>query len=212
MLRHSKSAILAQNFIWIGVGLAFLYWFLESLMHITVFGGGNLLEHLLTPDVHEIWKRLLVAFLVILFSVYVQRSINVRRRTETALADREKELSRILESNPAGIMLVDADSRRVSWANSNALKLIGAPEEFIVGHVCHKHLCPAEVGNCPVLDEGHDIDLSERVLLTAAGEPLPILKSVTRVKYRGRDLSRKPFLTSRTARRWSWNCSRPMPS
>ncbi len=186
-LRHSKSAVLAQNFLWIGVGLGFLYWFLESLMHITVFGGDNFLEHLLTPDVHEIWKRLLVAFLIIFFSVYAQRSINIRRRTETALADREKELSWILENNPAGIVLVDADSRKVSWANTNALKMIGAPEEFVKDKVCHKHLCPAEVGNCPILDQGHNIDLSERVLLTAAGEQLPILKSVSRVNYGGRD-------------------------
>lgn len=187
ILRHSKSAISAQNFIWIGVGLAFLYWFLETLMHVTVFGGGDYLEELFTPDVHEIWKRILVAFLIVLFSVYVQRSINIRRRTETALAEREKELSRILENNPAGIMLVDADSRKISWANSIALKLIGAPEEFVLGQICHEHLCPAEVGNCPVLDKGHDIDLSERVLLTAAGERLPILKSVTRVNYGGRE-------------------------
>jgi PAS domain S-box-containing protein len=164
-----------------------LYWFLESLMHITVFGDGNFLEHLLTPDVHEIWKRVLVSFLIILFSVYAQRNINIRRRTETALADREKELSRILENNPAGIMLVDADSRKISWANSNALKLIGAPKEFIKDQVCHKYLCPAEVGNCPILDKGHNIDLSERVLVTSAGEQMPILKSVTRVNYGGRE-------------------------
>jgi len=153
-LRHSTSAILAQNFIWVGVGLGFLYWFLESLMHITVFGDGNFLEHLFAPDAHEIWKRLLVSFLIILFSVYAQRSINIRRHTEAVLADREKELSRILENNPAGIVLVDADSRKISWANSNALKLIGAPKEYIKYQVCHKYLCPAEVGNCPILDKG----------------------------------------------------------
>jgi PAS domain S-box-containing protein len=187
MLRHAKSAISSQNFLWIGVGLALSYWFLESLMHVTVFGGGRFLEHLWTPDVHELWKRLLVSVLIILFSVYVQKSINIRRRTEAALADREKELSRILENNPAGIMLVDAESRKVSWVNSIALKLIGAPREIVEDEVCHKHLCPADTGNCPVLDKGHEIDLSERVLLTAAGVPLPILKSVTRVNYSGRE-------------------------
>ncbi len=187
ILQRSPSAILAQNFIWIGIGLSFSYWFLESLMHITVFGDGKFVEHFITPDVHEIWKRLLVSFLIILFSVYAQRSINTRRRTEAALADRERELSRILENNPAGIMLVDAESRKVTWANSNAIKLIGAPKEVIKGRVCHIHLCPTEVGNCPILDQGHDIDLSERALVTSDGRQLPILKSVTRVSYNGRE-------------------------
>jgi PAS domain S-box-containing protein len=186
ILRYLKSTLSAQNFIWIGVGLGFSYWFLESLMHITVFGEGRFLEHLLRPDVHETWKRLLVACLIILFSVYAQRNINIRRQTETALADREQELSGILENNPAGIVLVDAESRTVSWANSNAIKLIGSTKEGIEGEVCHKHVCPAEVGGCPILDNGQEIDQSERVLLTAEGEELPILKSVSRVNYDGR--------------------------
>ena len=186
-IRPSRSAIWAQHFLWIGVGLGSSYWLLESLMHVTVFGGGDFLEHLLMPDVHEIWKRMLVSSLIIAFSVYAQKSINVKRRTEAVLADREKELSRILENNPAGIMLVDVDSRKISWANSIALRLIGAPKESIQDKVCHKHLCPADVGNCPILDKGQTIDLSERVLINAAGDPLPILKSVTRVSYGGRE-------------------------
>ena len=186
--RHSNSVFSAQNFIWLGVGLGLLYWLLESWMHTNVFGGGPFVEHVFPLDVHEIWKRLTVTVLIILFSVYAQRSINIRRRTEIDLADRERELSRILENNPAAIMLVDAHSRKVSWANSNALKLIGSPKEVIENQVCHKHLCPAEVGNCPILDGGEEIiDLSEGVLLTSTGSQLPILKSVTRVKYSGKE-------------------------
>jgi PAS domain S-box-containing protein len=186
-IHRLNSIVSTQNFIWLGIGVGLLYWFLESLMHITVFGQGHFLEHVFTPDVHEIWKRLLVAVLIILFSIYAQRSINIRRRTEMALADREKELSRILENNPAGIMLVDADSRKISWANSNAIKLIGSAKDVIENQVCHKHLCPAEIGSCPILDGGLNLDLSERVLLTSGGGRLPILKSVTRVNYNGKE-------------------------
>jgi len=185
--RHSNSVISAQSFVWIGVGLALLYWLLESLMHITVFGEGHFLEHVFTPDVHEIWKRLLVTVLIILFSIYAQRSINIRRRTEKVIAEREKDLYQILENNPAGIMLVDAASRKVSWANSNAIKLIGSSKELIESHICHKHLCPADIGNCPILDGEQTMDMSERVLLTSGGKPLPILKSVTRVNYKEKE-------------------------
>jgi PAS domain S-box-containing protein len=104
-----------------------------------------------------------------------------------ALADREKELSLILENNPAGIVLVDADSRKISWANSNAIKMIGSPKEVIENQVCHKHLCPAEIGHCPILDGGQSLELSERVLLISGGSRLPVLKSVTRVNYNGKD-------------------------
>ena len=186
-IHRLNSIVSAQNFIWIGIGLGLVYWLLESLMHITVFGQGHFLEHVFTPDVHEIWKRLLITVLIILFSIYAQRSINIRRRTEMALADREKELSRILENNPAGIILVEADNRKISWANSNAIKLIGSPKDVIENQVCHKHLCPDLIGNCPILDGGQNLDLSERVLLTSGGSRLPILKSVTRVNYNGKE-------------------------
>ena len=186
-VRRLNSIVSTQNFIWIGLGVGLLYWLLESLMHITVFGQGHFHDHVFTLDAHEIWKRLLVTVLIILFSIYAQRSINIRRRTEMALADREKELSRILENNPAAIMLVDADSRKVSWANSNAIKLIGSAKDGIENQVCHKHLCPSEIGNCPILDGGQNLDLSERVLLTSEGSQMPILKSVTRVNYNGKE-------------------------
>lgn len=186
-LRHPKEALFSQHFIWTGIGLAFSYWLLESVMHVAVFGGGSFLGNLLVPDAHELWKRLIVSALIISFSAYVQQSANSQRRAEAALADREKDLSRILENNPAGIVLVDTETRRIRWANSIAIKMIGAPKDVVEDKVCHEHLCPAEAGNCPVLDKGQDIDLSERVLLTAAKEPLPILKSVTRVSYNGRE-------------------------
>jgi PAS domain S-box-containing protein len=176
-----------QNFIWIGIGLGLLYWLLESWIHVSFFQEGDLISQILNPDMHETWKRVLVMVLLAFFSIYAQHSINMRRRAEAAVQERERELTQILENNPAGIMLVDSETRKVSWLNTNALKMIGSTKKAVEGHICHKHLCPADIGSCPVLDNGQSIDLSERVLLSDAGEKLPILKSVSRVKYSGKD-------------------------
>ncbi len=187
-VQRSKAVILAQKFLWIGTALALFYWFLESLIHVAVFEGGDFLGHLFPPDAHEIWKRLLVIVLMILFSIYAQRSINIRRRTEAALAEREKELSRIFENNPAAIMLIDAATRKVTWINSNATKLIGSPKKAIENQTCHQHLCQTEIGFCPILDgDMQSVDFSEQVLTTAGGDQVPILKSITRVNYNGKE-------------------------
>jgi PAS domain S-box-containing protein len=183
----STPLVSTQNFIWIGIGLGLFYWFLESWIHVIFFQEGNLVSQILNPNLHETWKRVMVVTLLIVFSIYAQYSISMRRRAEAELHEREKELTGILENNPAGIMLVDSDDRKVTWVNTNALKMVGANKESIEGHVCHKHLCPADKGNCPVLDLGRTIDQSERILLTAGSGNLPILKSVTRVKYNGKD-------------------------
>ncbi|HSN23624.1 MAG TPA: PAS domain-containing protein, partial [Methylomicrobium sp.] len=188
VVQRSKAVNSAQKFFWIGTALALFYWFLESLIHVAVFEGGEFFDHLFPPDAHEIWKRLFVIALMILFSIYAQRSINTRRRTEAALAEREKELSRIFENNPAAIMLIDAASRKVTWVNSNAAKLIGSPKEAIENQICHQHLCQRESGFCPILDSGmQSVDFSEQVLTTAGGDQVPIIKSITRVNYNGKE-------------------------
>jgi PAS domain S-box-containing protein len=178
---------LNQNFLWLGLVLGLIYWILESWLHAFIFKEGKFSTHFLTSDLHEIWNRLLVLSLFAIFIMSIQFSVHKRRRTETALLEREKELSLIIENNPAGIMLVDCENRTISAANSNAVKMIGSSKDSIEGHSCHTCLCPAEIGNCPILDANKDIDISERTLLTSHGTPLPILKSVTKVKYNGRD-------------------------
>ena len=189
MQNHFKSTLFLSNqkFIWIGIGLGLFYWFLESSIHVFIFKHGNFSSQILYPDMHETWKRFLVITLMFVFSIYAHYSINMRRRVEDTLHEREKELTEILENNPAGIMLVSSDDRMVSWVNKNALKMIGASKKSIEGHICHKYLCPVDESNCPVLDHGKTIDQSERILLTSDSKEVPILKSVTRVKYQGKD-------------------------
>ena len=36
--RRVSTFISAGNFIWVGIGIAFLYWFLESFIHVLFFG------------------------------------------------------------------------------------------------------------------------------------------------------------------------------
>ena len=71
-----NSIVSTQNFIWIGIGVGMFYWLLESLMHITVFGQGHFHDHVFTPDVHEIWKRLLITVLIVcvLGTLYITSS------------------------------------------------------------------------------------------------------------------------------------------
>ncbi|RLB29507.1 MAG: hypothetical protein DRG66_01815, partial [Deltaproteobacteria bacterium] len=76
-------------------------------------------------------------------------------------------------------MLINVETHTIVDANPAATKMIGAPKEEIIGHVCHKYICPAEKGKCPITNLGQEIDNSEKILLTATGEEVPILKTVT---------------------------------
>ena len=73
------------------------------------------------------------------------------------------------------------------------MKMINASAEEILGHRCHKVMCPTEEGRCPILDLGQDADLSERMLTTSDGRQLPILKTAAPTIYQGKECLLESF-------------------
>jgi len=72
--------------------------------------------------------------------------------------------------------------------------MVGSPREQILGSPCHRYICPAEEGECPITDLGHNLDNTEQVLLTADGRRVPILKTVVSVILDGRKHLLESFL------------------
>jgi PAS domain S-box-containing protein len=112
--------------------------------------------------------------------------ITERKRAEQALQESQSRLQAIVDSVQTGIVIIDPETRRIVDVNPVALKLIGAPRDQVVGADCHKFICPAERGRCPVSDLGRRVDNSERVLLTVSGERRAIIKTVVPVVIGGR--------------------------
>jgi PAS domain S-box-containing protein len=83
-------------------------------------------------------------------------------------------------------VVVDAASHCIVDANPAALSIIGSSREKVIGSDCHKYICSAEKGKCPILDQGLDIDDSERILMCADGSEKPILKTVVKIMLENR--------------------------
>lgn len=105
------------------------------------------------------------------------------------LMESRERLETILVSLPVGVVIIDRDTKTIVEANPAALSLIGAPEEEVVGRICHRYICPSEEGHCPIKDLGSGLDNSERTLLDAEGRAIPIQKSVIPM-----DLDHRTFL------------------
>ncbi len=103
-------------------------------------------------------------------------------KDQTSQLRRSKSiLQTILDATPYGVVIVGMD-KKIRYANESALALMGFDSQDAVnGLVCHDTFCPTHKGGCPVLDLGNDLDRSERLLKTASGELIPILKSVTQL-------------------------------
>jgi two-component system NtrC family sensor kinase len=112
----------------------------------------------------------------------------------TSLRDTQDALRAIFEGVETGILIIDPENHRIVDANPIALALIGASRAETVGAVCHRFVCPAEHGRCPVTDLGQTVDNSERVLLTASAQRRAIIKTVRPVTMGGHRYLLESFL------------------
>jgi len=120
--------------------------------------------------------------------------ITQRKQAEEELRESEQRSKTILDSIQTGIIIIDPQNHVIVDANPVAVKMIGASKAQIVGSQCHGYMCPAEKYKCPVTDLRQAIDNSERVLLKADGEAIPILKTVVPVELSGRKHLLESFL------------------
>ncbi|HOX37986.1 MAG TPA: PAS domain S-box protein [Candidatus Brocadiia bacterium] len=123
--------------------------------------------------------------------------ITRRREAETKLIEYNQRLNGILESLPTGIAIVDAETHVVLEVNPVAIGMIGAPKSEIVGQICHKHICPAECGKCPITDLGRTVENSERVILDAQSREIPVIKSVVKTNLGDRECLIESFVDIR---------------
>lgn len=170
----------------IGIGLAALWWISESSIHAFLFHEGTLIEQIFSPAPHELWIRSLVGGILILLSIIVNKYIK-RKRSEQQQREGKERLKTILDSIQSGILIIDAESHKIVDINPAAIEMVGVPKGQIIGQVCHKFVCPAEKGKCPITDLGQKVDNSERVLLRADGRDVPILKTAVPVTLDGRE-------------------------
>jgi len=127
-------------------------------------------------------------------AVGVMRDITERILSREALQGAHDRIRALMDSVQAGILLVRASDRTIVEANLAAAKMISVRPEDLIGKSCNFHVCPAEVGRCPVLDLGQTIDNAERHVLRADGNLVPVLKTVTRLRLDGQDYLLESFV------------------
>ncbi len=115
----------------------------------------------------------------------------------TTLRETEQYLKAIMDTVPAGIVIVDAREHLILDANPAALSLMNGRREEVVGHLCHTFICPAEKGRCPITDLGKTCDRAEQQLLRTDGTAIAVLKTVVPTHLRGQDCLLECFVDIR---------------
>jgi PAS domain S-box-containing protein len=123
-----------------------------------------------------------------------QKEIADDRNTQEIILGKGDLVKDILNSIPMGIIIIDPKTHSVVDANTAAIKMIGVSREILAGTICHQHICPAEIGKCPITDLGQRIDLSERILLNSRGDRISIIKNVDRITLGEREFLLESFV------------------
>ena len=62
-------------FILIGIGMGIFWWVFESVVHVVFFKADSFLAELFTTDHEEIWMRLTIAAIFIIFALFAHVSL-----------------------------------------------------------------------------------------------------------------------------------------
>ena len=125
---------ITEKLVWIAIGLAALFWILESAVHVFVFHEGRLVQQIMTPQSYEIWMRLIVMVIFIAFAMYAQFIIVQRRRAEEASKHANAELNQIFNTAADGMRMIDKHFN-VLRNNQTFLTLSGVSESDAAGSV-----------------------------------------------------------------------------
>ncbi len=118
---------LADSMVVISIFLAFLYWGLESFLNVFSPADINFYREIFGPHVSEVWGRLIVLCLFVMFGSHVQFTINERKKAEQALKESEEKYRTILESMEEGYYEVDFGSN-FTFVNDSMSTILGFPK------------------------------------------------------------------------------------
>ncbi len=135
-----------------GFVLGILFWLLESFLHVLIFDEmDHLVEQLFNPPLHEVWMRLMVMSMFIVFGFYSNRMLLAWKKAEHREAAANTELSQIFETSADGMRIVDRNFNVIK-ANDTFATLVGLAKEDIIGRKCHAifkgELC--DTPRCPL--------------------------------------------------------------
>ena len=140
MTNKSKDAI-KESMVVTGVGLAAFYWICESFMYFFLEPDANIFQIILGPDLFQIWTRLLVLCIFVIFGSHVQYTYTKSREADNALRESSEKYRTILESIEEGYFETDLEGN-LTFTNDPSCKILGYPCNQLLGMNTHDYATP----------------------------------------------------------------------
>ncbi|WFN36317.1 PAS domain S-box protein [Methanomicrobium antiquum] len=173
--------VVFTHFYYIPIILA-AYWFTKKAIVYTIFLCAFYLVLVYILSFHNLQICLEALLRCLIFtgisSVTAILSMTIKNQRKK-IKESEMLYRAVWENVQAGIVLINPEDNKIISINPEALKITGFSESEVLGHVCHKLICPTLAGNCPIRNKSLKIENAERIALSKDGKEIPILKTAT---------------------------------
>jgi len=115
--------------------IATAYWILDSILNIFFFNKYSIITELIGADLYNIYIRVVVLCLFIIFGSHAQASINKFRLAQKSLQEGEEQYRTLFEHNPIETITVDHDARVTGYNLAKANSGDKVPE---IGDIMYK--------------------------------------------------------------------------
>ncbi len=121
-----------------GIGIAAIYWILESFMFFFLSPEANIVHHVLGEDMFETLTRVLVLCMFVIFGSHVQYNVNLRREADRAMRQQDEKYRTIIENIKEGFWETDL-AGNLTFFNNSICKILGYSSEELVGMNSRKY-------------------------------------------------------------------------
>ena len=190
----------------IGFGLALFYSIFDSILYIFLSYDVDFFQRLFGPDISEIWSRVTILCLFIIFGSHAQFAINQRKIAEEALRASEEKYRTIIETTPDGYYEVDL-AGTFTFLNDAMCNIFGYSRQDMSGMNTRTYLDKADSENLDksfsrVLETGEPVTSLSWTLVGHDGSDRFVESSVSLIKdTKGQPIGFSGFVRDVTERR-----------
>jgi two-component system cell cycle sensor histidine kinase/response regulator CckA len=140
-MKNKLKTTITESMVVTGIGLAAFYWVCESFMYFFLKPEANIFQILLGPDLFQIWTRILVLCIFVIFGSHVQYTYTKRREADNALRESSEKYRTILESIEEGYFETDLKGN-LTFSNDPFCKILGYPRNQLLGMNTREYTTP----------------------------------------------------------------------
>lgn len=196
--QNKKISDLTDNMLFIGIGLAGIYWILESFLYVMLADDVNFFQRFVGFDLGSLFVRVLVLCFFMIFGSHAQYIINRRKEVEKALQESEKKYRTIIESSEDGYYEVDI-SGNLTYLNKSMCKILEYSEEELLGKnlrqfMDDEHAAKAAETFNHVHKTGRTVKVLDWTIIGRTGTKRFVQPSVSLIQEKGRPVGFRGFL------------------